>query len=231
VPKHSRAVSSRRQLAAPSSPQIADEPTLHWALEVGGHIAQLSPVQRSLLGLVYGQGFTQQEAATHCGIAESDARRYTAHALRTLATKILDDQTAARPAYPTPVLRRTRMQISSQPAEQGFVVLTVTGELDLAEQDTFTDVGLGTIASTQCRTLCIDMAGVTFLDATILTALIHLRDAACISGRGLKLRNPSSKVNRLLTLTGLDEAFDRDDGDVAESSPTLDSTAGLDIAR
>ncbi|MBB2909666.1 anti-sigma B factor antagonist [Streptosporangium becharense] len=88
----------------------------------------------------------------------------------------------------------------------GSVVVTVTGELDLATRPELVayvrhavDVDTGTII--------IDLSGVTFIDACGLSALIALKRYAREQGRPLLLAGATPPVLRLLKLTNLDGTF------------------------
>jgi anti-sigma B factor antagonist len=99
------------------------------------------------------------------------------------------------------------MQVSTSFEDETTIVLSVTGEIDVATADDLRDIGLGLLQSSQCETLCADLSAVTFLDSTGLGALIALRTAAVDSGRTMLIRNPSVATARLFELTGLSEVL------------------------
>ena len=99
------------------------------------------------------------------------------------------------------------MQISTSFEQEATIVLSVTGEIDVATADDLRDIGLGVLQSLQCETLCADLSAVTFMDSTGLGALIALRSAAVDSGRTLVIRDPSPATTRLFELTGLSEVL------------------------
>ena len=99
------------------------------------------------------------------------------------------------------------MQISTSFEQETTIVLSVTGEIDVATADDLRDIGLGVLQSLQCETLCADLSAVTFMDSTGLGALIALRTAAVDNGRTLVIRNPSVATTRLFELTGLSEVL------------------------
>lgn len=99
------------------------------------------------------------------------------------------------------------MQISTSFEQETTIVLSVTGDIDVATAADLRDIGLGVLESSQCATLCVELSGVTFLDSTGLGALIALRAAAVDSGRTLVIRNPSPVTTRLLELTGVSEVL------------------------
>lgn len=100
------------------------------------------------------------------------------------------------------------MHLATRRAPNATIVLTVSGEVDFSVADDLRAVALGLLASTECRTLCVDLAGVSFLDSTGISALVVIRNAAHASLRTALLRNPSKPVARLLDITGLRPVFD-----------------------
>ena len=99
------------------------------------------------------------------------------------------------------------MQISTSFEQETTIVLSVTGEIDVATADDLRDIALGVLQSLQCETLCADLSAVTFMDSTGLGALIALRTAAVDNGRTLVIRNPSVATTRLFELSGLSEVL------------------------
>ena len=86
--------------------------------------------------------------------------------------------------------------------------LMLSGEADLAFADDI--VQLGTLALTDAGTqsIVIDLAAVTFLDSTVLGALVRLRIEATEAGKTLTLGNPPPRVQRILSISGLANVFD-----------------------
>ncbi len=83
------------------------------------------------------------------------------------------------------------------PFDRQSKVLFVDGELDIATVDELREH----LADTTITTL--DMAGVTFIDVVVLSALVTAHRARAARG-GLRLRAPSTSVRRLLRLSGLE---------------------------
>jgi anti-anti-sigma factor len=82
-------------------------------------------------------------------------------------------------------------------------LLRVSGELDLATKADLLTVleplwvdGPGTVE--------LDMAGVSFIDSSAISALVHLHRKGQDDGRSLVIRNPSSPVARVLEVSGVD---------------------------
>jgi anti-anti-sigma factor len=53
----------------------------------------------------------------------------------------------------------------------------------------------------------LDLAGVTFIDSSGLTALLRLADSVEAAGGTTVIRNPSATVTKLLTITQLESRF------------------------
>ena len=81
--------------------------------------------------------------------------------------------------------------------------LDVRGELDLGSVD---DLGehLDLLVASGTGDVAVDMAAVTFCDATSLRVLVAAHQSLHAAGRQFQVVNPSERVTRLLLLTALD---------------------------
>jgi len=85
------------------------------------------------------------------------------------------------------------------------VVLTVTGDVDLAAHARFeADVDQAWDGTTD---LVIDCSGVEFLDSMGLRVLVQCRQVAVDNGREFALAGPSEAVVRVLELAGVRSLF------------------------
>jgi anti-anti-sigma factor len=99
------------------------------------------------------------------------------------------------------------ISFSTEHQEQGIVVLSVIGEVDLhtgpelrsAVRATFADPG-----TTQVR---VDLAGVSFLDSTGVSALVGGHGEAQERGITLVVANPQPQVLKVLRIVGLDKVL------------------------
>jgi anti-sigma B factor antagonist len=82
-------------------------------------------------------------------------------------------------------------------------VVTVAGSLDLETRDALRDAGQAALAADSANALVLDLAGITFIDSTGIGALVGLAGDAADVGRAFSLRDPSPRVTRILTVTGL----------------------------
>ena len=90
-------------------------------------------------------------------------------------------------------------------AERGdALVLSLTGELDLYTAPAVRDALRGAVERAPKR-LVVDLAEVTFVDSTVLGALVEARSA--LGGDAFALAAPGLEVRRALEVSGLDRHF------------------------
>jgi anti-sigma B factor antagonist len=89
-------------------------------------------------------------------------------------------------------------------ADARGIVVILDGELDL-ETAPELDRKLGQIDETHVTRILIDLSGVTFMDSTGLASIIRALNFAQSNGHSLVLRRGSNQVQRLFTLTGVNE--------------------------
>ena len=84
--------------------------------------------------------------------------------------------------------------------------LDVGGEIDLATVDALRD-HLDVLVASGTGDVDVDMAAVTFADATVLHVLLPAHQTLNAAGRHIHVINASTPISRLLRLTGLDTTF------------------------
>jgi anti-sigma B factor antagonist len=87
-------------------------------------------------------------------------------------------------------------------AGDGAVVLDADGEFDLAEVETFQACLDGIIASCD-GAVVVDLAGVTFIDSSAISALLNARRRLAGEGRELRIEHLTGPVARVFELAGL----------------------------
>ena len=88
------------------------------------------------------------------------------------------------------------------------VVVRVAGEIDLATAPALrTVLRRQTEAATPLRRIDVDLAQVTFLDATGLGVLVEARQRGHRAGANLVVRNAYGIVRRVFVVTGLADCF------------------------
>lgn len=99
------------------------------------------------------------------------------------------------------------LHVSQEYADEGRFTLTLEGDLDMVSKDEFVTASRAALGRPGCQALVVDMAKVTFIDSTGIGGLVEIRREARESDRTLTVANPSSRVLRLLELTGLSSVF------------------------
>ncbi|MEO3779478.1 STAS domain-containing protein [Micromonospora sp. B11E3] len=93
-------------------------------------------------------------------------------------------------------------------------VVTLSGELGLTAVDRLRDLLTNTLRANPV--IDVDLARVSFLDATILSVLVTAHQDATAASGTLNLINPTGHVRRVLTVTGVLPLLEPDD---AETTP------------
>jgi anti-anti-sigma factor len=84
--------------------------------------------------------------------------------------------------------------------------VALAGDLDLATAGLVRRAAAALLA-TSTPQITIDLAGLRFVDAAGLSALVHLRATMLAAGRQVRLHRPSARIRRTLAAGGLAELF------------------------
>lgn len=103
--------------------------------------------------------------------------------------------------------------------EGDVTTVSIAGELDLATTPRLRELAMSELTNGGCRTLVLDLSGLTFLDSTGLGCWVELRNEALASGRDVRLHRVPDSARKTLTIGGLAPVFGLD--------PTSSPTAGL----
>lgn len=90
-------------------------------------------------------------------------------------------------------------------AQPGQVLLVLHGELDLGTEVQLRNVAMAQLAAQHPATLRLDLADITFLDSSGISALLDLREQASNRGTDLEIVAVSHRAARVLTIVGLAE--------------------------
>ncbi|GIH96276.1 hypothetical protein Psi01_69060 [Planobispora siamensis] len=112
-------------------------------------------------------------------------------------------------------LRHTRsipqhvpLMMSDHADTTGDAVVTVRGEIDITTAPLLeAHIRRTLLTRRRPADIVLDLRGVTFMDASGLTALVHIDDHARRNGHGIRLAGVSCPVARLLRITRLDRRF------------------------
>jgi anti-sigma B factor antagonist len=108
-----------------------------------------------------------------------------------------------------PVVIPAQLEFSTRTGANGYQVVSVTGELDIATAEQaysyITEIIDGRLKGSAPVT--VDLSGVTFCDASGLGALARLARHARAAGRQLSLTSVRPSVMKIMRITGLDRIF------------------------
>jgi anti-sigma B factor antagonist len=110
---------------------------------------------------------------------------------------------------------------SAQVADETYVV-TLTGELDLADTGSV-DAELEFLAEEGARNLIVDLLGVPFLESTALGILLRHSRRLRTNGGSLTLVSDDVRVARVIEIAGLTSHF--------RVAPTLTTAIGEAVAE
>jgi anti-sigma B factor antagonist len=94
-------------------------------------------------------------------------------------------------------------QISTQ-HQDGYAVLTLTGDFDLANSDRLNEALRAELVDGQARHLLLELSGVTFMDSTALGVIVRARNLVDGVERRLAVAGASKAVARLMQITQVD---------------------------
>jgi anti-sigma B factor antagonist len=114
------------------------------------------------------------------------------------------------PAEPyTAELDELQLGLSSRTDEDGFQIVSVTGELDIATAEqayTYISDAIDALGHGPAP-FSIDLSGLTFCDASGLGVLARIARHARQAGRQLRLTSARPALVRIIRITGLDRSF------------------------
>ncbi len=99
-----------------------------------------------------------------------------------------------------------QLELSCQAGADGYQVIRVTGELDIATAEKAYSYISGVIDGRPAP-VTVDLSGLTFCDASGLGVLARIARHARQAGRQLRLASPRPSLLKLIRLTGLDGTF------------------------
>lgn len=97
--------------------------------------------------------------------------------------------------------RDLRLTIAKQ---SGTFTLTLGGEIDLSNSDDLVSAARLALSSKPCDSLTLDLAEVTFVDSTGLSALVVINNECKEQSATLAMVNVPARLCSLIELAGLD---------------------------
>ncbi|MET8147098.1 STAS domain-containing protein [Actinoplanes sp. NPDC049668] len=86
-------------------------------------------------------------------------------------------------------------------AHDGHTIITLIGEIDMRGAGTLHDILQKALHTAEAVT--VDIAGVGFIDSTVISAFVAARNSAQSTDRTFAVINPGAQVRRVLQITGV----------------------------
>jgi anti-sigma B factor antagonist len=99
-----------------------------------------------------------------------------------------------------------QLELSCQTGANGYQIVSVTGELDIATAEQAYSY-ISEVIDGRPAPVTVDLSGLTFCDASGLGALARVARHARQAGRQLMLTSVRPSVMKIMRITGLDRAF------------------------
>ena len=103
-------------------------------------------------------------------------------------------------------LESAQLELSTSTGDNGYQVVSVAGELDIATAEQAYTYISGVIDD-RTAPVSVDLGGVTFCDASGLGVLARIARHARQAGRQLRLTSARPSLMKIMRITGLDRAF------------------------
>ena len=103
-------------------------------------------------------------------------------------------------------LEPAQLELSCQTGANGYQIVSVTGELDIATAEQAYSY-ISEVIDGRTAPVTVDLSGLTFCDASGLGALARIARHARQKGRQLMLTSARPPLLKIMRITGLDRAF------------------------
>lgn len=107
----------------------------------------------------------------------------------------------------SPATALTQLHLDTSRPTPSTARVAVAGEVDLATAHLLRDRLLNVLREQAPAVLDVDLARVTFLDCTGISALVAVREATLQAGHQMRVSQPQPIVRRVLEVTGLLDLF------------------------
>ena len=85
--------------------------------------------------------------------------------------------------------------------------IVLSGNIDYSMQEEIQNANQEALSDKQVREICVDFAAVTFLDSSVIRALLTLQKQADAAGKSLVLMNCTNATREVFELGGFDRMF------------------------
>lgn len=85
--------------------------------------------------------------------------------------------------------------------------IVLSGNIDYSMQEEIRDANGQALSNEQVKEICVDFTDVTFLDSSVIRALLTLQKEADAAGKSLVLLNCSDNTREVFEIGGFDRMF------------------------
>ena len=85
--------------------------------------------------------------------------------------------------------------------------ITLSGNVDYSMQEEIRNANQQALSNKQVREICVDFAQVTFLDSSVIRALLTLQKEADALGKSLVILNCNNNTRDVFEIGGFDRMF------------------------
>ena len=85
--------------------------------------------------------------------------------------------------------------------------LILSGDFDFSTQENLSDAIEKVMSANAMREIYVDLADATFIDSSVIRALLRLRESALTNGKSLSLWNCNDQIREIFTIGGFDQLF------------------------
>ena len=85
--------------------------------------------------------------------------------------------------------------------------LILSGDFDFSTQEDLSDAIEKVLDANAMREIYVDLTDVTFIDSSVIRALLRLREGALANGKPLSLWNCNEQIREIFTIGGFDQLF------------------------
>ena len=85
--------------------------------------------------------------------------------------------------------------------------IVLSGNIDYSMQEEIRDASAQALSNRQAKEICVDFTDVTFLDSSVIRALLTLQKEADATGKSLVLLNCNNTTRDVFEIGGFDRMF------------------------
>lgn len=85
--------------------------------------------------------------------------------------------------------------------------ITLSGNIDYSLQEELRNANQQVLSNARIREICVDFTQVTFLDSSVIRALLTLKKEADAAGKSLVLLNCNDTMREVFEIGGFDRMF------------------------